>query len=76
MLYRVSFQKQSNKHGQHTEEYYIKRDTIYDDAKTWYNDNIDDLPIEIWADVTYFHAVCPCVIAVPITANSFIFTVL
>ena len=40
-----------NLRDQHSEKYHIKWDNISDDQITLYSDNLDDLAIEIWADV-------------------------
>ena len=41
---------ETNLQDQHSEKYHIKLDNISDDLKTLYSD-LDDLAIEIWADV-------------------------
>ena len=42
---------ETNLQDQHSEKFHIKWDNISDDQKTLYSDNLDELAIEIWADV-------------------------
>ena len=42
---------ETNLHDQHSEKYHIKLENISDDQKTLCIDNLDVLPIEIWAHV-------------------------
>ena len=42
---------ETNLQDQHSEKFHIQWDNISDDQKTLYRDNLDELAIEIWADV-------------------------
>ena len=42
---------ETNLQDQHSDKYYMEWENISDDQKTLYSDNLDELPIEIWADV-------------------------
>ena len=42
---------ETNLQDQHSEKYRIKWDNSFDDKKTLYSDNLDDLAFQVWAGV-------------------------